>query len=62
VNVTVHKTVALVLALPKLHNFCIDEKETTCDVAYASAIDEWQNELTVAVPLVKHTSSTTPMT
>ena len=52
-NVTVHKTVAIVLAHAKLHNYCIDEKETTCDVAYASAIDEWQNELTGAVPMVE---------
>lgn len=53
VNVTVQKTVALVLALAKLHNYCIDEKEASCDAAYGSAIDEWRNELTGAVPLVE---------
>ena len=55
VNVTVHKTVALVLALANLHNYrTIDEKETAnCDVACGSAIDDWQNELTGAVPMVE---------
>jgi hypothetical protein len=51
---TVHKTVALILALAKLHNFCIlDEKEAHCNVGYGTAIDEWQNKLTDAVPLVE---------
>lgn len=54
-KVPVHKTVALVLSLAKLHNYCIDEKEAHCDVAYSSAIDEWRNELTGAVPLVETT-------
>ena len=52
-NVTVHKTAALVLALAKLHDYCIDEKETNYDFARGSAIDEWRNELTGAVPLVE---------
>jgi hypothetical protein len=54
-KVPVHKTVALVLSLAKLHNYCIDEKEAHCDVAYSSAIDEWRNKLTGAVPLVETT-------
>jgi hypothetical protein len=53
VNVTVHKTAALVLALAKLHNYCIDEKETNCDVAHGSAIDDCRNELTGIVPLLE---------
>ncbi len=52
-NVTVHKTAALVLALAKLHNYCIDEKETNCDVAHGSAIDDCRNELTGIVPLLE---------
>ena len=60
VNVTVHKTVALVLALAKLHNYCIDEKEGRCDDAYGNAVDEWRNEESGAVPLVetRHTQYT----
>jgi hypothetical protein len=51
----VHKTVARVFALAKLHNYSIDENEARCEVAYSSAIDEWRNELTGAVPLVETT-------
>jgi hypothetical protein len=60
VNVTVHKTVALVLALAKLHNYCIDEKDGRCDDAYGNAVDKWRNEETGAVPLVetRHTQYT----
>jgi hypothetical protein len=55
-KIPVHKTVALVLALAKLHNYCIDENEARCDVAYSSALDKWRNELTgAAVPLVEIT-------
>ena len=54
-KIPVHKTVALVLALAKLHNYRTDENEARCDVAYSSAIDEWRNELTGAVPLVETT-------
>jgi hypothetical protein len=52
-NVTVHKTVALVLALARLHNYCIDENEASCDAAYSTATYEWQNEVSGAVPLVQ---------
>jgi hypothetical protein len=53
-NVTVHKTVALVLELARLYNYCIDENEADCDVAYSStATDEWRNEVSGAVPLVE---------
>ena len=49
-NVTVQKTVALVLALAKLHNYCIDA-DGNSDLAY-TASDEWQTEVNGAVPLV----------
>jgi hypothetical protein len=52
-NVSVKKTVALVLALAKLHNFCIDNDVRHCDVAYISAADEWRNEMNGAVPLME---------
>jgi hypothetical protein len=53
-NVAVHKTVALVLALTKLRNYCIDaDKRPFCDTAFSTAADEWQNEASGAVPLVE---------
>jgi hypothetical protein len=53
-NVAVHKTVALVLALSKLHNYCIDaDKCPFCDTAFSTAADEWRNEASGAVPLVE---------
>lgn len=53
-NITVSKTVALVLALvARLHNYYIDENEARCDVAYSTATDEWRNEVSGAVPLVQ---------
>ena len=53
-NVAVHKTVALVFALSKLHNYCIDADERPiCDTAFSTASDEWQNEANCAVPLVE---------
>jgi DDE superfamily endonuclease len=52
-NVSVKKTVALVLALAKLHNYCIDNDVSHCDVAFMSAADEWRNEMNGAVPLVE---------
>jgi hypothetical protein len=48
--VTVQKTVALVLALAKLHNYCIDA-DGNSDLNY-TANDEWQTEVNGAVPLV----------
>ena len=46
VGVTVAKTVALVLALAKLHNYCIDEDRhvVTPDLTYMPN-DEWNIEL-----------------
>ncbi len=52
-NVSVGKTIALVLALAKLHNFCIEADDTV--VLPATAMDEWQNEVNGAVPLVHQT-------
>jgi hypothetical protein len=52
-NVSVKKTVALVLALAKLHNFCINNDVSHCNDAYISAADEWQNEMNGAVSLVE---------
>jgi hypothetical protein len=52
VGVTVAKTVALVLALAKLHNYCIEEdRHVTPDLSY-TANDEWNIELNGGVPLV----------
>ena len=62
-NVAVHKTVALVLALAKLHNYCIDaEEQAYCDTAFSSAADEWRSEENGAIPLVRtpqHSESST---
>jgi hypothetical protein len=52
-NVTVHKTVALVLSHARLHNYCIDENEARSDAAYSIATDEWQNKVSGALPLVQ---------
>ena len=57
VNVTVPKTVALVLALAKLHNFIIDAEDdrSTVDLTYLPN-DEWNIELNGGVPLVTATA------
>jgi hypothetical protein len=52
-NVTIQETVALVLSLAKLHNFCINADDGNSDTY--TAIDEWLNELNGAVPLVATT-------
>ena len=49
-NVSVQKTVALVLALAKLHNYFIDA-DGASDLTF-TASDEWQHEINGAVPLV----------
>jgi hypothetical protein len=49
-NVGVHRTVALVLALAKLHNYCIDANDNS-DLPF-SATNEWQTEVNGGVPLV----------
>ena len=50
VNIRIEKTVALVVALAKLHNFCINAKDK--DIAARTANDEWASEINGAVPLV----------
>lgn len=50
VRVSIAKTVALVVALAKLHNYCIDADER--DIASNTARDEWISEVNGAVPLV----------
>ena len=53
-RIAVHKTVALVLALAKLHNYCIDAEELPyCDTAFSSAADKWQSEESSTIPLVQ---------
>ena len=50
-NVTVQKTVALVLALlAKLHHYCIDA-DGNSDLTY-TASDEWQTDFNSTVPLI----------
>ena len=49
-RVSIRKTVALVLALAKLHNFCIDSDDS-CALSH-TARDEWNMELNGAIPLV----------
>ena len=49
-NVSIKRTVALVLALAKLHNYCIDQSDNS-DLTYV-ANDERLHELNGAVPLV----------
>ena len=50
-NVSVQKTVALVLALAKLHNHCIDADDRA--VLPSTATDTWESEVNGAVPLVE---------
>ena len=51
-GISVLKTVALVIALVKLHNYCIDEDcKITPDLSY-SPNDEWNIELNGGIPLV----------
>ena len=49
-NVTIKKTVALVLALAKRHNYCIEVEDRRSDLTYI-ANDEWNSELNGSVPL-----------
>ena len=49
-NLSIRKTLAFVLALAKLHNFCVDRSDNS-DLTYV-AKDEWLHELNGAVPLV----------
>ena len=49
-NVSVAKTVALVIALANLRNFCIDADDSI--IACNTAMDKWMSEVNGAVPLV----------
>ena len=49
-NITIEKTVALVIALAKLHNYCINANDN--DISANTASDEWISEINGAVPLV----------
>ncbi len=49
-SVSVKKTVALVCALGKLHNFCIDNESD--NVPMPTPADEWEIEMDDGVPLV----------
>ena len=49
-KVSIKKTVALVFALAKLHNYCIDQSDNS-DLTYF-ANDKWLHELNGAGPLV----------
>ena len=53
-NVSVRKTIALVVALAKLHNFCIVDVNDTI-ILPGTASDEWQNKVNSDVPLVQVT-------
>ena len=48
-NIRIEKTVALVVALAKLHNFCINAKDK--DIAARTANDKWASIINDAVPL-----------
>jgi hypothetical protein len=50
-NVGIAMTVALVVALAKLHNYCIDADER--NIASNTALDEWISEVNGAVPIVQ---------
>ena len=49
-NIRITKTVALVMALAKLHNYCIDANDN--DISPNTARDKWTSEINGAVPLV----------
>ena len=40
-NLSIRKTLAFVLALAKLHNYCVDADDT--DILLSTASDEWQH-------------------
>ena len=56
-NATVKRTVVLVLALAKLHNYCIEGQGGQSDLTSSTANDEWNMELNGSVPLVPATTS-----
>jgi hypothetical protein len=48
-NITVHKTIALVLALAKILNYCIDAEDGNSDLTQTTS-DEWLTEVNGCVP------------
>ena len=56
-RVSLKKTIALVVALAKLHNFCIDASDT--HTPPSPALDELRTEMQGGVPLEATTASTT---
>ena len=50
VNIQIVKTVALVMALAKLHNYCINANDN--DISANIERDKWISEINGAVPLV----------
>jgi hypothetical protein len=57
-NITIPKTTSLVIALAKLHNFCIDETDV---VVKQTAVDQMNIEVTGAVPLVSSDEAGMPL-
>ena len=55
-RISLKKTIALVIALVKLHNYCLDEKDS--DVPTLRAIGEVRTELQGGVPLETIPTST----
>jgi hypothetical protein len=51
VNIRIEKTVALVVALAKLHNYCINANDN--DISANTARDKWTSKINGAVPLVR---------
>ena len=54
-NVSVRKTVALLCALTKLHNFCVDSTNDGSHVPSSTVSDQWRYEMSGAVLLVQTT-------
>ena len=50
-NIRIEKTVALVMALAKLHNYCINANDN--NISANTARDKWTSEINGAVPLVR---------
>ena len=53
-NIRIEKTVALVVALAKLHNYCINANDN--DISANTARDKWTSEINGAVMLSVHTT------
>jgi hypothetical protein len=57
-NITIAKTTAMVIALAKLHNFCIDEADAGVNL---SPSDEFNMESVGAIPLVHSFAANMPL-